>query len=68
MNSLFKNISITEKLKRLFKYLVNTILVILLLRYYPKYKFPQNEIIVLALMITIIFALLDMFSPTIHIN
>ena len=54
-----------EIIRRLTKYIIHTILILVLLTYGPCTKLNTNEIILLTLSISCLFCLLDIYSPNI---
>ena len=55
-------------LKKIVKYLIMTLLVSLSARYTTSLVLPNEEVIILGLIAGIIFAILDMFAPSINLN
>jgi hypothetical protein len=54
--------------KKIVKYLIMTLLVSLSARYTTSLVLPNEEVIILGLIAGIIFAILDMFAPSISLN
>jgi hypothetical protein len=54
--------------KKIVKYLIMTVLVSLSARYTTSLILPNEDVIILGLIAGIIFAILDMFSPSINLN
>jgi len=50
------------------KYLLFTIIIIIIVRYIPKKKIKTNESIIIGFISTITFAIIDMLSPSISIK
>ena len=61
------NLSTSDKLKRLMKYIIQTLVVYLAARYIPINKIKNKEVIMIALVSTICFAILDIYSPSVNI-
>lgn len=57
-----------EVKKKIVKYLIMTLLVSLSARYTTSLVLPNEDVVILGLIAGIIFALLDMFSPSINLN
>ena len=58
-----------EITRRLIKYILHTLLIIVLLKYTPCYPIPNKDVISLTLSASILFSLLDIYSPgIIYIN
>ena len=56
-----------EIIRRLIKYIIHVILVMVLLLYGPCNKLEMNEVLILTLSLSCLFFLLDIFSPNITI-
>jgi len=58
-----------EITRRLIKYILHTLLIIVLLKYTPCSPIPNKDVISLTLSASILFSLLDIYSPgIIYIN
>ena len=56
-----------EIIKRLIKYIIEGLAVALAARYIPAYKIETEDILMISLTAASIFAILDMYSPSIAI-
>ena len=54
-------------INKIIKYILMTIIIILCLRYIPDYILKINEIIIIGVIISIFYAILDFISPTVKI-
>lgn len=54
--------------KKIVKYLIMTLLVSLAARYTTSIVLPNEEVIILGLIAGIVFAILDMYSPSVQVN
>jgi|TARA_B110000037_G_C16892033_1_gene412587 hypothetical protein len=61
-------IDMSEKIKRIIKYILNSLLVFLVARYLPCDKLKFKDTIIIGMMSSFIFAILDMYSPTLNIE
>lgn len=61
------NLDINTIIKRIIKYIVEGIAVALAARYFPTYKIDINDIALIAFTAASVFAILDIYSPTIGI-
>lgn len=59
------NIDVKEIIKRVIKYLLESTAIAIAARYIPQHKLNMREIIMIAITGAVVFALLDMFSPTV---
>jgi hypothetical protein len=66
MNNL--NLNDPETKKRLLKYIVFSLLIALALRYLPNQILSNNDVIKISTVGSVIFAVLDMYSPAINLN
>ena len=64
MNTKFQYI---EKIKKLIKYLLFFFINLLIIRYIPKYKLPDHEIIIIAMLIHIFYMIIDYKTPNIKL-
>ena len=53
--------------QRLIKYILMSLIIIIAMRYIPDNKIQQKEIIMIGITSSIVFAILDMISPSIKI-
>ena len=53
--------------QRLIKYILMSLIIIIAMRYIPDTKIQQKEIIMIGITSSIVFAILDMISPSIKI-
>lgn len=65
MNILQTNLT---KYQKFFKYIVMTLVVYVSLRYIPELPMRTKEIIMISAISSIMFAILDMISPSIKVN
>lgn len=56
------------KLERIIKYIIMGLVVIIATRYIPDILLPTKELIMIGATSSIVFAILDMVSPTIVVN
>jgi len=59
------SVNTTEVLKRFFKYLAEGLMVAIAAYVFPKKKMDDDEIIMIAVVASATFAILDMYAPTI---
>tara|TARA_B100000900_G_C20323286_1_gene611097 strand:+ start:401 stop:679 length:279 start_codon:yes stop_codon:yes gene_type:complete len=59
------SVNTTEVLKRFFKYLAEGLMVAIAAYVFPKKKMDADEIIMIAVVASATFAILDMYAPTI---
>ena len=64
-NTSVLSVNTTEVLKRFFKYLAEGLMVALAAYVFPKKKMEADEIIMIAVVASATFAILDMYAPTI---
>jgi hypothetical protein len=57
-----------EVKKKIVKYLIMTLIVSLAARYTTSLILPNEDVIILGLIAGIIFAILDMYAPSINVN
>jgi hypothetical protein len=62
------DLSDPEIKKKIVKYLIMTLLVSLSARYTTSLILPNEDVVILGLIAGIVFALLDMFTPSISLN
>jgi len=62
------NKQVSDKKKDLIKYLIIGFCVALSARYIPSYTIKNEEIIMIGAVASIVFGILDMYSPSIHVN
>ena len=56
------------KIERIIKYIIMGLVVIIAARYIPDILLPTKELIMIGATSSIVFAILDMVSPTIIVN
>lgn len=64
-NTSVLSVNTTEVLKRFFKYLAEGLMVAIAAYVFPKKKMEADEIIMIAVVASATFAILDMYAPTI---
>ncbi len=64
-NTSVLSVNTTEVLKRFFKYLAEGLMVAIAAYVFPKKKMDADEIIMIAVVASATFAILDMYAPTI---
>ena len=64
-NTSVLSVNTTEVLKRFFKYLTEGLMVAIAAYVFPKKKMEADEIIMIAVVASATFAILDMYAPTI---
>lgn len=62
------SVNTTEILKRFFKYLCEGLMVAIAAYVFPKKKMEPDEIIMIAVVASATFAILDMYAPTIGVT
>jgi hypothetical protein len=58
----------TDIIKKLFKYLVVGLVMALAINYVPEQKLKMKDVITLSLIAAVVYAGLDMFSPSVVVN
>jgi len=58
----------TEVIKRIFKYLIEALVIAIAAKYIPKQELKLNEIIMIAITGAAVFAILDLYSPTVRVT
>ena len=56
------------KIEKFLKYIIMTLLTIIIVRYIPNYTLPLKELIMIGMTTSITFSILDMVSPTVKVN
>ena len=62
-----KKLNTLEKSKRIIKYILMGFIILVSVRYIPSQTIPTKEIIMIGLISSIAFAMLDMVSPSVKV-
>jgi hypothetical protein len=54
--------------ERIVKYIIMGLIVLLSVKYIPEQQLPTKELIIIGSIASILFALLDMISPSVKVN
>ena len=60
--------SSSEKIKRLVKYIIQCLVVVIAARYIPTYKIKTKDILMIGMVSSITFAILDLYAPIINLS